>query len=352
MSSPDVVSDPPSKRLRNNEGDAIVEYEQNQNDHSQTGPVRTSSLPAPTMKLSGHKGSVYCLEYSPSGETLASAGFDMQVFLWNHYSEEYANFNVLAGHKNAILDLKWVDEERIVTASADKSLVLWDVNIGEKVRKFSGHNGIVNAVDTALKTSSSNPHVFVSASDDTTAKVWDLRQKRETATLDYEFQVTAIALDAENNTAYTGGIDNVIVSWDLRQQKKTLALKGHTDTITCLSLHPKSTHLLSNSMDSQLRTWDVRAFVAAPTRHCKTFIGAKHNAEKGLLKAAWSPDGTMISCGSSDRMVRVFDEYSAEELYLLPGHKGCVNTVIFHPKENVIASGASDKMIYVGELGQ
>jgi Prp8 binding protein len=194
--------------------------------------------------------------------------------------------------------------------------------------------------------------MVVSASDDGSTKIWDARQKRETATLEHDFQVTSIALDVDNNLVYTGGIDNMITAWDIRQSKKTMALKGHTDTITCLSMHPKGTHLLSNSMDNSLRSWDIRPFCKENKRHCKTFTGATHNAEKGLLRANWSPDGSMVSAGSADRMVHIWDEYSSEELYLLPGHKGCVNTVIFHPKENVIASGASDKMVYVGELGQ
>ena len=324
---------PASKRLRDNEGNAsaVVEYRQPE-------AIRTSSLPAPTMQLSGHKGSIYSLDYSPSGETLASGGFDMNVFLWSH--SDYTNFNVLQGHKNAVLDLKWLDESHIITASADKTLGYWDANTGDKLRSFKGHSMIVNALDTATSgtdTTNVSPNMFVSASDDATAKVWDARQKRESSTLEHDFQVTAIALDGASQIAYTGGIDNTITAWDLRQSKKTMGLKGHTDTITSLNLHPKSTHLLSNSMDNTVRTWDIRPFCAEPQRQCKTFEGAKHNAEKRLLRAAWSPDGSMISCGSADRMVRVFDEYSAEELYLLPGHKGCVNTVIFHPKENVIA---------------
>ena len=85
-------------------------------------------------------------------------------------------------------------------------------------------------------------------------------------------------------------------------------------------------------------------------RHDKTFVGGTHNAEKGLLNCAWSPDGSMVTGASADRIVHIWDELSGEELYSLPGHAGCVNAVVFHPKENVIASASSDKSIFVGEL--
>ncbi len=90
------------------------------------------------------------------------------------------------------------------------------------------------------------------------------------------------------------------------------------DTVTCLALNPKGTHLLSNSMDSTLRSWDVRPFVddgaGGKKLHDKTFVRGTHNAEKGLLNCAWSADGTMATGGSADRVVRVWDEPSSEEV--------------------------------------
>ena len=45
-------------------------------DENQNNNIRTSSLAEPTMKLSGHKGSVDCLAYDPQGEMLCSGSFD------------------------------------------------------------------------------------------------------------------------------------------------------------------------------------------------------------------------------------------------------------------------------------
>ena len=87
---------------------------------------------------------------------------------------------------------------------------------------------------------------------------------------------------------YSAGIENIIYCWDIQKHAMLYGMKGHTDTITCLALHPEGMHLFSNSMDHSLCTWDIRPFVTGKNQHCKTFTGHKHNAEKGLLKCAWS----------------------------------------------------------------
>ena len=257
---------------------------------------------------------------------------------------------MLSGHKNAILDVCFTnDSEKIITASADYNLGVYDAITGERIKRFMGHSGIVNAVDICREGSAC---LAVSASDDCTARLWDTRVRGEVGRFDDDYQITAVAYANDGNVVYTGGIDNSIHAWDVRQMHKSMTMKGHTDTITCLSLNPKGTHLLSNSMDGTLKSWDVRPFVddAKKKRHDKTFVGGTHNAEKGLLNCAWSADGSMVTGGSADRVVLIWDELSAEELYVLPGHNGCVNSVIFHPKENVVASASSDKSIFVGEL--
>lgn len=219
------------------------------------------------------------------------------------------------------------------------------------MKRFVGHEGVVNAVDTVRDDAGASPGLVASASDDRTARLWDARTRGDVGKLEHEYQVTAVAYGADGKTVYTGGIDNAVHAWDVRRKERIMTMTGHTDTVTSLSLSPKGTHLLSNSSDGTLRTWDVRPF-AEGKRHRKTFEGGTHNAERGLLNCAWSADGTMVTGGSADRVVHIWDEYSTEELYYLPGHAGCVNAVVFHPKENVIASGSSDKTIFVGELAQ
>ena len=131
----------------------------------------------------------------------------------------------------------------------------------------------------------------------------------------------------------------------------SLTLEGHADTITGLAVSPSGTHLLSNSMDCTLRVWDLRPY--APSERCENlFAGHLHNYEKTLLRCGWSPAGDLVTCGSADRAVNIWDVGKRALRYKLPGHAGSVNAAVFHPLEPIIGSASSDRTLFLGELAQ
>jgi Prp8 binding protein len=276
---------------------------------------------------------------------------DKNIFLWDVYDDN-KNYNVLSGHKNAILQIQWLSTvpSTILSCSADKTLAIWDTNKGERIRKFDDHTNIVNSCAAAKNT----PNIFVSGSDDFTCMIWDSRTKYHQNEIRHEYQVTSVTISNDSNYVYTGGIDNIIRRFDLRTNDipvDDMKLIGHLDTITGLSISPDGSKLLSNGMDSRLYTWDIRPLVENNSRRLeKSYDGVHHGAEKNLLKCSWSPDGERIACGSACRNVHIWDTLTTEILYKLPGHKGSVNEVIFHPNEPIIASCSSDGTIYLGEL--
>jgi len=80
----------------------------------------------------------------------------------------------------------------------------------------------------------------------------------------------------------------------------------------------------------------------------RCYVGATHNFEKNLLKCCWSTDSSLISAGSADRTVNVWDVKSGDLKHRLGGHKGSVNETSI--SGNLIASCSSDKTIIVGKL--
>ena len=134
-------------------------------------------------------------------------------------------------------------------------------------------------------------------------------------------------------------------------------LSGHTDTPTSITLSPNGSFILSPSLSSQTIIHDVRPFSPSPTRIHRVLAGAPAGFENTLLKGAWSKDdgGQRVAVGGADRTVTIWDVESSKILYKvqfytltliqrltsayqLPGHKGTVTSVDFHPKEPVSES--------------
>eukprot|EP00467_Chlorarachnion_reptans_P020287 CAMPEP_0114520420 /NCGR_PEP_ID=MMETSP0109-20121206/19566_1 /TAXON_ID=29199 /ORGANISM="Chlorarachnion reptans, Strain CCCM449" /LENGTH=362 /DNA_ID=CAMNT_0001701303 /DNA_START=44 /DNA_END=1132 /DNA_ORIENTATION=- len=309
---------------------------------------RTSTLDAPTMLLTGHSGPVYACKFDCTGKILASGGQDKLLFLWK-VEGKCENIATIKGNGAAILDIHWHrDNEYLLTACADKNGVVFDIETREKIKRLKGHQSFVNSICGSRR----GDPIVVTASDDGTSKLWDLRTRgtvREFKDEKANFPVLACCFSDDSTQVFTGGIDEHVKCWDIRKESVVYKLEGHRDCVTGLELSKDGRYLLSNSMDNSMISWDVRPYVSTP-RFTKQFFGHRHNMDKTLLKAAWSNDGSRVTGGSADRMVYIWDATDGRILYKLPGHAGSVNEIDFHPTEPIIVSCSNDKKIYVGEI--
>jgi Prp8 binding protein len=246
--------------------------------------------------------------------------------LWRT-SHDCENYGILTGHKGAVLDLQWARDSRILfSASADTHLASWDLESGQRIRRYIGHEEIVNAMDISKR----GEELLISGSDDGTIGFWDPRTKSAADYIETEYPITAVAISEAGNEVYSGGIDNDIKVWDVRKKAVVYELLGHQDTVTSLRVSPDAQSLLSYAMDATARTWDIRPF--APTeRGIRTFDGAQMGIEKNLIRASWDPEGKKVAVGSGDGTAVIWSNDTGKLMYKLPGHKGTVNCAEFAP---------------------
>ena len=287
------------------------------------------------MQLTGHGDEVFCAKFDPAGHLIASGGIDRSILLWRTYGD-CQNYGILNGHRSAVLDVQWSrDSDILFSASADTHLASWDLTTGERIRRYIGHEEIVNTLDISKR----GEEVLYSGSDDCTLGIWDPRTKNAADYIQADFPVTAVAISEAGHELYAGGIDNDITVWDVRKKAVVYQMHGHRDTVTSLKVSPDNQSLLSYAMDGTARTWDIRPF--APTeRHIRTFDGAQPpGAEsKNLVHASWDPSSKRIATGSADGSAVVWSSDNGKLLYKLPGHKGAVNAVDFSPAGEPIST--------------
>ncbi|KIY51675.1 U5 snRNP complex subunit [Fistulina hepatica ATCC 64428] len=317
---------------------------------------RTSNLEAPIISLSGaHSSEILSCRFDPTGQNIAACSTDRSVSLWRTYPPN-TNYGLLSNLSKApILDLQWsLYSPVLYTVSADHTLCLTDVTTGQRIRKIRAHREIINAVDRTM-ASGSGIELVATASDDGTVKIWEGGEdasKTAVSTFDIGCPVTAVCWSADATQVFIGAIDNEIHVYDLRKGEQVYSLAGHTDTPTSLSLSPNGSYLLSPSLSSQTIIHDIRPFSPSPSRVHRILHGAPAGFENTLLRGAWSKEdgGRRVAVGGADRMVCIWDVETAKILYKLPGHKGTVTAVDFHPKEPIILTASKDGTMLLGEI--
>lgn len=248
--------------------------------------------------------------------------------LWHTFGQ-CDNYGILSGHKNAVLDLQWSRDSRVLfSASADQTIASWDVETGQRIRRHQAREGVVNCLDASKR----GFEVLASGSDDGSLRLWDPRQKEVMDEIETSYPITAVALSEVGTEVFTAGVDPEIKVWDMRTKRVVYALRGHTELVSSLEVSPDSTTLLSFSHDNTVRTWDIKPFAPA-NRAISTFEGAQKGQEPNLFRASWSHDGKKIAAGGGDEYhsVTLWD-VATRQSGKITGHKGSVNDVRFHPR--------------------
>ena len=122
----------------------------------------------------------------------------------------------------------------VYTASVDKTVGIWDVGSGARIKRLKGHTNFVNAIGESKK----GQPLVVSGSDDCQVRIWDIRRRGSVVTLNSVYQVTAVSFGEDSEQVISAGIDNDVKVWDLRKADVSLTLYGHTDTVTSMELSP------------------------------------------------------------------------------------------------------------------
>ncbi|WP_420829514.1 WD40 repeat domain-containing protein [Nannocystis pusilla] len=126
---------------------------------------RTGDPSATARELGPHSGSVTVLAFAPDGQRLATGSWDRRVRIW---SLEGGAPRILEEHSGPVRALAWrPDGAALATASDDATVRVWPLDGRDEPVVLTGHQGPVRA----LAWSPAGPHL-ASAGDDGQLRLW------------------------------------------------------------------------------------------------------------------------------------------------------------------------------------
>lgn len=169
-----------------------------------------------------HGCAVFSVTFDPNGKRILSGGIDGSICLW--YADSGRLIRRFNGHTGCVNGLSFsANGDRALSGAIDRTMRLWDVETGKEIRQFEGHTSWINSValspngHRALSGSGGN---FIDGTvveeDDNSVCLWDV----ETGELIERFsghnrRVSSVAFSPDERYVVSASWDGTVRFWRL-----------------------------------------------------------------------------------------------------------------------------------------
>ncbi|KAK3823357.1 MAG: hypothetical protein J3Q66DRAFT_397828 [Benniella sp.] len=231
--------------------------------------------------LTGHDGEVYGVVFSPTSGRIASGGSDTAVKLWD--VETGSMLRTLTGHVGPVYCIAYSPQRDQVACGCNDSVRIWDADTGDCLQMLYGHRNAIHSV----------------------------------------------AYSPDGDRVASGSGDKSIRLWDVKTGECVSVLQGHDGWVRGIAYSPRGNRIASTGDDKTIRVWDADTGM-------RLSIQVGYNG----WSVSFSPNSYTLACGFEYGTV-VWD-IESNSCHTLTGHSSYVNSVVYSPSGDQLASGSRD----------
>ena len=324
---------------------------------SRTGIIQVSKVATGNrlLTLRRHNGLVEALAFSPAGKILASSGEDASIQLWDVDTGKH--LSTLRGHEQPVKVLAFSpDGKTLASAGMGGTVRLWNPDTGEQLRSLvqlgrtdTDQEFPVSTQQTAwIDALAFSPNGTTLASGDHhgTVRLWRVNDGKLLSTIKaHTNPISALAFSRDKPIFMSVDRTGVLHTWSAftGAQLSTLILSGHMGWGFALGFTAGGTTLANVDWAPQGNTvqfWDISSGKELTSVMLPRFGAVKVHA--------FSPDGKILASARDDmNIIGLWDLRTGSERAALAGHTWFVETLVFSPDSDLLASGGREGIIYV-----
>ncbi len=340
-------------------------------------------------KFNGHTEPVVSVVFSPNGEWLLTCSYDETARIWNIKNPENPEeVQVLEGHSWWVWDGAFSPDfdpankqlaNRIVTVSQDGKAIVWKMKttaqrpqvttvslVQDKVSlnksstiemvqesTFTGHRGPIYSVayspdGTEIATASNDKRVLLWNPADVPAFNLDNLLLKKTVQIDqrvlsgHSAPVQAVTYSRDGKLLISGGRDNAVKIWDLKNGKSIKTFRGHDSAVRSVDISPDGRQVISGAKDERIILWNVNEYEELRVLNGNELVGH----EDVILGATFSSDGKKLLTAGRDRTARLWDADSGKSIRVFEeGHDFLTSKGLFLQGGRILATSAADNSV-------
>ena len=204
---------------------------------------------------------IRCLAFSPDSQILAWVRED-QVKLWKHASGSLFGFiglgiTTLKGHTDEVHSVAFSpDGATLASAGRDKTVKLWNVSTGQNIRTLEHIKPVMNVAF------SPDGKTLAAGRVGGEIELWNVSTGQNLATFGkHKGAVFSVAFSPDGTTLASGAGFGEIKLWDIETGQDIATLEGHTGIAFSVAFSPDGKILASGSQDGTVLVWDPKLAV-------------------------------------------------------------------------------------------